>query len=152
MSDEHSKDKRQMAAWVERQLAEKVDQVASKRGITRTAAIVEALQRYVEEETSTARQLQSLDEKLSSLLSNAPAAPSATNGALNDDNANEASPASSKPPLASEQSLTEIFTKLDAIIEQNDDIKADLTSLKTGKVKRSAPKKKPVEQSTMSLF
>ena len=72
MSDEHSKDKRQMAAWVERQLAEKVDQVASKRGITRTAAIVEALQRYVEEETSTAQQLQSLDEKLSSLLSNAP--------------------------------------------------------------------------------
>ena len=78
MSDEHSKDKRQMAAWVERQLAEKVDHVASKRGITRTAAIVEALQRYVDEETTTAQQHQSLDEKLSNLLASGIPAPSAT--------------------------------------------------------------------------
>ena len=52
MAVEHSQDKRQLAAWVDRKLAETVDEVASKRGITRTAAITEALQRYVEEETS----------------------------------------------------------------------------------------------------
>ena len=49
MAVEHSQDKRQLAAWVDRQLAETVDSVATKRGITRTAAITEALQRYVEE-------------------------------------------------------------------------------------------------------
>lgn len=141
MSDEHSKDKRQMAAWVERQLAEKVDQVASKRGITRTAAIVEALQRYVEEETSTAQQLQSLDKKLSSLLSSTPAG----GGSAQTDAATTGAPIEA-------EGLAAISTKLDAILEQNEDIKADLTSLKTGKVKRSAPKKKPAAQDTLSLF
>ena len=43
MAVEHSQDKRQLAAWVDRKLAETVDEVASKRGITRTAAITEAL-------------------------------------------------------------------------------------------------------------
>ncbi len=142
MSDEHSKDKRQMAAWVERQLAEKVDKVASKRGITRTAAIVEALQRYVEEETSTAQQLQSLDEKLSSLLSNAPGGTESA----------QASTAASEAIPADAEGFAAISNKLDAILEQNEDIKADLTSLKTGKVKRSAPKKKPAAQDTLSLF
>ncbi len=147
MSDEHSKDKRQMAAWVERQLAEKVDQVASKRGITRTAAIVEALQRYVEEETSTAQQLQSLDEKLSSLLSSGQ---TSANTASNDNKA--ASANGSSAALTSTESTEAIIARLDTILEQNEDIKADLTTLKTGKVKRSAPKKKPAEQNTMSLF
>lgn len=140
MSDEHSKDKRQMAAWVERPLAEKVDQVASKRGITRTAAIVEALQRYVEEETSTAQQLQSLDEKLSSLLENgsttAATAPAET----------------TETPSAQAEELTTILEKIDEIIEQNEEIKAELGSIKTGKARRPAPKKKVTEQETLSLF
>ena len=68
MAVEHSQDKRQLAAWVDRQLAETVDSVATKRGITRTAAITEALQRYVEEETSVARQLSGFAEKLDSIL------------------------------------------------------------------------------------
>ena len=45
MAVEHSQDKRQLAAWVDRKLAETVDEVARKRGITRPAAITEALQR-----------------------------------------------------------------------------------------------------------
>ena len=53
MAVEHSQDKRQLAAWVDRKLAETVDEVASKRGITRTAAITEALQRYVAEKLET---------------------------------------------------------------------------------------------------
>ncbi len=141
MSDEHSKDKRQMAAWVERQLAEKVDHVASKRGITRTAAIVEALQRYVEEETSTAQQLQSLDEKLSNLLESGIPAPSAT----------EASPAG-QDPAAQTEAISSILNKIDEIIEQNEEIKAELGSIKTGKARRPAQKKKAVQQETMSLF
>ena len=141
MSDEHSKDKRQMAAWVERQLAEKVDHVASKRGITRTAAIVEALQRYVEEETSTAQQLQSLDEKLSNLLESGIPAPSAT----------EASPAC-QDPAAQTEAISSILNKIDEIIEQNEEIKAELGSIKTGKARRPAQKKKAVQQETMSLF
>ena len=68
MAVEHSQDKRQLAAWVDRKLAETVDEVASKRGITRTAAITEALQRYVEEETSVALQLSDFAEKLETLL------------------------------------------------------------------------------------
>ena len=32
MAVEHSQDKRQLAAWVDRKLAETVDEVASKRG------------------------------------------------------------------------------------------------------------------------
>lgn len=68
MAVEHSQDKRQLAAWVDRKLAETVDEVASKRGITRTAAITEALQRYVEEETSVALQLTGFAEKLDTLL------------------------------------------------------------------------------------
>ena len=68
MAVEHSQDKRQLAAWVDKQLAETVDEVASKRGITRTAAITEALQRYVEEETSVALQLSDVAEKLNALL------------------------------------------------------------------------------------
>lgn len=68
MAVEHSQDKRQLAAWVDRKLAETVDEVASKRGITRTAAITEALQRYVEEETSVALQLSDFAEKLDTLL------------------------------------------------------------------------------------
>ena len=67
MAVEHSQDKRQLAAWVDRKLAETVDEVASKRGITRTAAITEALQRYVEEETSVALQLSDFAEKLTLL-------------------------------------------------------------------------------------
>ena len=70
MAVEHSQDKRQLAAWVDRKLAETVDEVASKRGITRTAAITEALQRYVEEETSVALQLSDFAEKLETLLEN----------------------------------------------------------------------------------
>ena len=69
MAVEHSQDKRQLAAWVDRQLAETVDSVASKRGITRTAAITEALQRYVEEETSVALQLSGFTEKLDQIIS-----------------------------------------------------------------------------------
>lgn len=68
MAVEHSQDKRQLAAWVDRQLAETVDAVASKRGITRTAAITEALQRYVEEETSVALQLSGFTEKLDEII------------------------------------------------------------------------------------
>ena len=68
MAVEHSQDKRQLAAWVDRQLAETVDTVASKRGITRTAAITEALQRYVEEETSVALQLSGFTEKLDEII------------------------------------------------------------------------------------
>lgn len=68
MAVEHSQDKRQLAAWVDRKLAETVDEVASKRGITRTATITEALQRYVEEETSVALQLSDFAEKLETLL------------------------------------------------------------------------------------
>lgn len=68
MAVEHSQDKRQLAAWVDRQLAETVDAVASKRGITRTAAITEALQRYVEEETSVALQLSGFTEKLGEII------------------------------------------------------------------------------------
>lgn len=68
MAVEHSQDKRQLAAWVDRKLAETVDEVASKRGITRTAAITEALQRYVEEETSVALHLSDFAEKLETLL------------------------------------------------------------------------------------
>ena len=68
MAVEHSQDKRQLAAWVDRQLAETVDSVATKRGITRTAAITEALQRYVEEETSVALQLSGFAEKLDAIL------------------------------------------------------------------------------------
>ena len=141
MSDEHSKDKRQMAAWVERQLAEKVDHVASKRGITRTAAIVEALQRYVEEETSTAQQLQSLDEKLSNLLESGIPAPIAT----------EASPAG-QDPAAQTEAISSILNKIDEIIEQNEEIKAELGSIKTGTARRPAQKKKAAQQETMSLF
>ncbi len=140
MSDEHSKDKRQMAAWVERQLAEKVDQVASKRGITRTAAIIEALQRYVEEETSTAQQLQSLDEKLSDLLENGIAAASG-NAAIETNK-------DTKP----EETLSAVLEKMDEIIEQNEEIKAELGSIKTGKARRPAQRKKPAQQETMSLF
>jgi len=55
MAVEHSQDKRQLAAWVDRKLAE-------------TAAITEALQRYVEEETSVALQLSDFAEKLETLL------------------------------------------------------------------------------------
>ena len=61
MAVEHSQDKRQLAAWVDRKLAETVDEVASKRG-------TEALQRYVEEETSVALQLSDFAEKLETLL------------------------------------------------------------------------------------
>ncbi len=68
MAVEHSQDKRQLAAWVDRQLAETVDTVASKRGITRTAAITEALQRYVEEESSVALQLSGFTEKLDEII------------------------------------------------------------------------------------
>ena len=68
MAVEHSQDKRQLAAWVDRQLAETVDSVATTRGITRTAAITEALQRYVEEETSVALQLSGFAEKLDTIL------------------------------------------------------------------------------------
>lgn len=143
MSDEHSKDKRQMAAWVERQLAEKVDHVASKRGITRTAAIVEALQRYVEEETSTAQQLQSLDEKLNNLLESGIPAPSSP----------DASPVGSNAdPAAQTEAISSILEKIDEIIEQNEEIKAELGSIKTGKARRPAQKKKAAQQETMSLF
>ena len=141
MSDEHSKDKRQMAAWVERQLAEKVDQVASKRGITRTAAIVEALQRYVEEETSTAQQLQSLDEKLSNLLEN---------GALS--SSTKEANAADQDQAPQTEMISSILEKMDEIIEQNEEIKAELGSIKTGKARRPAQKKKAVQQETMSLF
>lgn len=141
MSDEHSKDKRQMAAWVERQLAEKVDQVASKRGITRTAAIVEALQRYVEEETSTAQQLQSLDEKLSNLLEN---------GALS--SCTKEANAADQDQAPQTEMISSILEKMDEIIEQNEEIKAELGSIKTGKARRPAQKKKAVQQETMSLF
>lgn len=68
MAVEHSQDKRQLAAWVDKQLADTVDDVATKRGITRTAAITEALQRYVEEETSVALQLSGFAEKLDEIL------------------------------------------------------------------------------------
>ena len=74
MAVEHSQDKRQLAAWVDRQLAETVDSVATKRGITRTAAITEALQRYVEEETSVALQLSVFAEELEEIKQQKPKA------------------------------------------------------------------------------
>ena len=135
MAEEHSKDKRQMAAWVERQLAEKVDAVASKRGITRTAAIIEALQRYVEEETSTAKQLEALDLKLDEVLGQRSDQPSTGNTAS----------------LDSEE-MALLQNKLDELLEVSEKILDDVTRIKTGKVRKTAPKKKPDEQATLSLF
>lgn len=134
MAEEHSKDKRQMAAWVERQLAEKVDSVASRRGITRTAAIIEALQRYVEEETSTAKQLEALDQKLDDIL-----------GSREDQ----------EPPTplsASNEQLEDILEKLGELLEINEKILDDVTRIKTGKARKPAPKKQPDEQATLALF
>lgn len=135
MAEEHSKDKRQMAAWVERQLAEKVDSVASKRGITRTAAIIEALQRYVEEETSTAKQLEALDLKLDEVLGQRADQP----------------PADNTTSLDSEE-MTLLQSKLDELLEVSEKILDDVTRIKTGKARKTAPKKKPDEQATLSLF
>lgn len=134
MAEEHSKDKRQMAAWVERQLAEKVDSVASRRGITRTAAIIEALQRYVEEETSTAKQLEALDQKLDDIL-----------GSREDQE-------SPTPLSASNEQLEDIQEKLGELLEINEKILDDVTRIKTGKARKSAPKKQPDEQATLALF
>ncbi len=137
MAEEHSKDKRQMAAWVERQLAEKVDSVASKRGITRTAAIIEALQRYVEEETSTAKQLEALDLKLNEVLENR--------------NGQAETAASTAASLDGEQ-ITMLQSKLDELLEVSGQILDDVTRIKTGKARKTAPKKKAEEQATLSLF
>lgn len=135
MAEEHSKDKRQMAAWVERQLAEKVDAVASKRGITRTAAIIEALQRYVEEETSTAKQLEALDLKLDEVLGQRADQPPAGNATFPDS-----------------EEMTLLQNKLDELLEVSEKILDDVTRIKTGKARKSTPKKKPDEQATLSLF
>ncbi len=137
MAEEHSKDKRQMAAWVERQLAEKVDSVASKRGITRTAAIIEALQRYVEEETSTAKQLEALDLKLNEVLENR--------------NGQAGTAASTAASLDGEQ-IAILQSKLDELLEVSGQILDDVTRIKTGKARKTAPKKKTEEQATLSLF
>lgn len=134
MAEEHSKDKRQMAAWVEKQLAEKVDSVASKRGITRTAAIIEALQRYVEEETSTAKQLEALDVKLNDLL--------------------ESKSQQAVPTLqpANPEQLDAMQEMLHELLETSNKILDDVNRIKTGKVRKQAPKKQPDEQATLSLF
>lgn len=134
MAEEHSKDKRQMAAWVEKQLAEKVDSVASKRGITRTAAIIEALQRYVEEETSTAKQLEALDVKLNDLL--------------------ESKSQQAVPTLqpANPEQLDAMQEMLHELLETSNKILDDVNRIKAGKVRKQAPKKQPDEQATLSLF